>query len=100
MLFCLANLATSLIFLMESSSSRFSSAMPLRGVAAMALGVDGVAAPGVDGFTAPGVDAFRWPGVARCFAVCIGRGSLSVLAHLSRAVQQCSDCGLVLWLQI
>ena len=35
MLFCRANLATSLIFLMLSSSSRFKSATPLRGVDAM-----------------------------------------------------------------
>ena len=35
MLFCRANLATSLIFLMESSSSKFRSATPLRGVDAM-----------------------------------------------------------------
>ena len=35
MLFYRANLATSLIFLMESSSSKLRSAMPLRGVDAM-----------------------------------------------------------------
>ena len=64
MLFWRANVATSDIFLMLSSSSRFSSAMPLRGVDAMALGVDGVAALGVDGFTAPGVERFAVPGVA------------------------------------
>ena len=67
MLFCLANFATSLIFLMESSSSKLRSAMPLRGVAAMV--------------------SQRW---------CCGSyesGPLSV-RHLSRTVQQCSDCGL------
>ena len=58
MLFWRANFATSLIFFMESSSSRFKSATPLRGVEAMALGVGVFAALGVDGFTAPG-DAFR-----------------------------------------
>ena len=93
MLFCRANLATSDIFFMESSSSKFRSETPLRGVEAMALGVGGVAAPGVDGFTAPGVDAFRgaWRRAVLRF-VCV---ALSVRAHRPAAARPRAPA--VLW---
>ena len=65
MLFCRANFATSLIFLMESSSSRFSSAMPLRGVDAIGAASAVSRRPASTRFAAP-----RRAGAA----VCMSRG--------------------------